>query len=162
VDDRWIVVPSWERFQHYSDRSPPWIKLYTELNSKDEWLRLTDSQRGLLVTVWIEYARSRGVLSANVIPNVTRTKSVRRTLEALNHAGFIEFSASKPLAQRYHHTRSREKSLKRLPEKTRVRASDSQAARSHAPEENNAPEPPVDPDALAKLRSIQQLIGRPL
>ena len=43
---RWITVPNWEKFQHYQkkknpDRAPVWIKLYTELNSRDDWLALS-------------------------------------------------------------------------------------------------------------------------
>ena len=34
--DGWIVIPNWEKFQHYTDRNPPWVKLYTELNRRDE------------------------------------------------------------------------------------------------------------------------------
>jgi hypothetical protein len=107
VSDRgWIVIPNWDGptgFQHYKDRTPVWIKNYTELMSDDAYLGLTLHQRGVLHGLWLEYARAR-----RQIPDSTLTVSQRlgdrvsrATLDALNHAGFIEYSASKPLALRY-------------------------------------------------------------
>ena len=98
--DLWITVPNWDKFQHYKDRTPPWIKLYTELNSSNAWLDLTDAERGLLVTIWIEYARARGDLRASNVPSCVRQKRRMCSLERLNQAGFIELSASRVLAQR--------------------------------------------------------------
>ena len=100
--DGWLVVRNWARFQHYSKRNPPWIKVYTELNSVDEWRHLTMAERGLMITIWLEYARSNGQLRAQTILQMcTQTPGQRygrRHLESLNHAGFIDFRASKPLA----------------------------------------------------------------
>lgn len=90
----WIVIPNWEKFQHYKDRDPPWIKLYTELLNKPEWLDLTYAQRGLLTTIWLTYARHRGRC---MVKNLNIGGPLRRTyvnLEALNDAGFIEVRAS--------------------------------------------------------------------
>ena len=61
--DGWIVIPNWDKFQHYRTRQPTWIKVYLELTSKDEWLSLSMSTRGLLLTCWLEYARRKGVLT---------------------------------------------------------------------------------------------------
>jgi hypothetical protein len=93
-DNDWIIVPNWERFQHYRlARTPAWIKLYTSLNSHDAWGDLTMSERGLLVTIWIEYARSKQRLKVSRMASEARQKSFRRALLSLNHAGFIHFSS---------------------------------------------------------------------
>ena len=97
-EERWIIVPHWNRFQHYTDRNPPWIKAYTELLHNDDWLALTDAQRGVLLTIWLEYAASSGVAKVSKIARSVLSKNLQRNLEALNHAGFIQLSASKPLA----------------------------------------------------------------
>ena len=98
--DQWIVIPNWGKFQHYKDRNPPWIKLYTELAKKDEWQRLTLHQRGVLVTIWLEYALTSGQVSVRSLsgnPQLgLRVSSVQ--LKALSDAGFIALVASKPLA----------------------------------------------------------------
>lgn len=115
-EDVWIVVPNWDRFQHYRDRAPTWIKVYTELNSRDDWLDLTDAERGLLVLVWIEFARSDGRIKTGSITNHSRNKSRSRALKRLNDAGWIEFSASRPLAL----ARARVETEKRRPPKPPV------------------------------------------
>jgi hypothetical protein len=94
VKDLYIVIPNWGKFQHYKDRRPVWIKLYTELNSRDDWLELTDAERGLLVLIWIEYARAGGRLRVSRLPSSGRQKGRKRGLERLNDAGFIELLAS--------------------------------------------------------------------
>lgn len=105
--ERWIVVIGWERFQHYqggprADR-PPWIKTYVALLHDDAYLRLTLHQRGVLHGLWLEYATARRQLpdSTATISRRLGERVTRATLDALNHAGFITFSASKPLAARY-------------------------------------------------------------
>lgn len=101
MSERYIVIPKWEEFQHYSNRDPVWIKVYNRLLSDDGFLDLTFHQRGVLVSMWIEYARSGRQLRDNTL-TLTRQlggRVSRRDIEALVYAGFITFSASKPLAQ---------------------------------------------------------------
>ena len=62
MNDLWIIVPNWDKFQHYKDRNPVWIKLYFELNSRDDWRQLTFPQRGLSGVIWLEFGRSNGPL----------------------------------------------------------------------------------------------------
>jgi len=94
--DVWVVIPNWGKFQHYHDRNPTWLKLYVELASRDEWLALTDADRGLLVLLWVEYARSNGRLRAANVPAKDRQRSRKRSFERLKEAGFIELSSSPP------------------------------------------------------------------
>jgi len=97
-ENRWIVVRNWPKYQHYADRHPVWIKLYTELAHRDDWCGLTLAQRGLLVSIWIEYALKDGQLNTSEVPARILQKLPRNSLEALRDAGFIRFRASKPLA----------------------------------------------------------------
>ena len=117
MSDLWIVIPNWDKFQHYKDRTPPWIKLYLELNSDNQWLSLTDAQCGLLVKIWIEYARSRGVLPVArlVLRPDNRYANVMRALDSLQEAGFLEIVASKPLALRSRSPKEREEKNHPLP-----------------------------------------------
>lgn len=96
--DGWVVIPNWRKFQHYRNRQPTWIKVYTELNSTDEWLALSMASRGLLVTCWAEYARSRGQLSTEHVRHLYGLGFKYAYLEVLRDAGFIRIVASKPLA----------------------------------------------------------------
>ncbi len=102
-DDRWIWIPNWDEFQHYKKRDPTWIKCYARLMSKDEFLGLAAAERGILLCVWLEYAKSRAKLRANHTWLSRRFNvTVRQKhIESLIHAGFIEVVASNVLAQRY-------------------------------------------------------------
>ena len=100
--DVYVWIDNWEEFQHYKDREPPWIKSYTRLMNKDEYLSLSGHRRGILHGIWLAYATSSRRLRGD-----TRTLSQRLQLkvltsdiEALNHAGFIELVASNVLAKR--------------------------------------------------------------
>lgn len=99
--DDWIIVPNWDRFQHYSDRNPPWIKVYMSLLSNAEFLDLSMPARGLLVTIWLAYARNSGQLRVKVVRKFcrsTRGFMHKSQLDSLLSVGLLEISASKPLA----------------------------------------------------------------
>lgn len=102
----WIVVPRWDGsdgFQHYRDRDPIWIKNYRTLLSSDEYLTLSFHIRGVLHGLWLAYAASNRQLRDSTLTLTRRIgqRVTTRDLLALNHAGFIEFSASRPLAPVY-------------------------------------------------------------
>lgn len=42
---RIITVKNWDRFQHYKDRDPPWIKLYRDTLTTEAWVLGTDLSR---------------------------------------------------------------------------------------------------------------------
>jgi hypothetical protein len=78
------------------------VKNYLTLLHKDEYLRLSGHQRAVLHGLWLAYASARCQLRLDTA-SLSRRLSLRvssHTMEVLNHAGFIEFSASKPLASR--------------------------------------------------------------
>lgn len=141
-------MPNWERFQHYKDRIPLWIKVYTELNSDPDWVALTFSERGLLVTIWLEYARSRGSLRSKNLPQTGPQRNLRRGLERLNDAGFIELVAST-------HRPHIEKSKKRKGE-----LADALAPEVSASARKEEEEPPRDPEAIERIQALAHQIGR--
>jgi len=40
-----IAIVGWEKFQHYKDRDPPWVKLYRDLLTSESWVLGTDVSR---------------------------------------------------------------------------------------------------------------------
>src|SRR3990167_3921160 len=100
--ERWIIVTAWERHQHRDmarTSVPPWMKVYTRLLSDDDYLKLSFRQRGILLGIWLAYARGRRVLGSSParLGRILGDETVRqRDLDTLNHAGFITFSDSKP------------------------------------------------------------------
>ena len=103
MSERYIDICNWNRFQHKdiwrkSGGRPPWIKAYTALLHDDGWLSLSESQRGILLGLWLMYASAgqsinevtaRRLLSTNKVAS----RHFLSNLAALNHAGFIEFVA---------------------------------------------------------------------
>ena len=52
-----IVVKNWERFQHYKDRDPPWVKLYRDILSAESWVLGTNDSRLLQLAIIMLAAR---------------------------------------------------------------------------------------------------------
>lgn len=46
-------VKNWKRFQHFKDRSPPWIKLYRDLLDDPDWHQLDGNAAKFLVMLWL-------------------------------------------------------------------------------------------------------------
>lgn len=53
----YFMVKNYEKFQHYKDRSPPWIKLYNELLDNYEFGRLQDASKLHLILIWLLASR---------------------------------------------------------------------------------------------------------
>jgi hypothetical protein len=96
-------VPNWDEFQHYKDRSPPWIKVYTSLLHNDAYLGLSPHQRAVLHGLWLMYASHRREVNSLPTPRQSHVSSAsesrQQQLKALVDAGFIEVSASKPAVE---------------------------------------------------------------
>lgn len=102
-------VKNFEKFQHYKDRSPPWIKLYNELLDDYQFACLQDASKLHLILIWLLASRSDNVLpydSEWVAKRINATAKVN--LAELVSAGFLlmnqplqkaEQSASKSLAK---------------------------------------------------------------
>lgn len=102
MSQQWIVIPRWhggtEGFQHYKDRDPKWIKNYTRLLHDDAYRRLSGHRRSILHGLWLAYAMSgkRVAVDPKMVGGQLGLVVKMADLEALNHAGFIAFSASAP------------------------------------------------------------------
>jgi hypothetical protein len=59
-----MKVKNWSKFQHFKDRSPPWIKLYRELLDDIQWHRLAPADAKVLVMVWLIASEAMGELPA--------------------------------------------------------------------------------------------------
>jgi hypothetical protein len=103
-------VKNLEKFQHYKDRSPPWIKLYNELLDDYDFGSLPDSAKWHLVAIWLLASRSGNKIPFDsdwVARRINATDTV--DLDLLAARGFIvvdqalqtaERDASAPLADR--------------------------------------------------------------
>jgi hypothetical protein len=87
----YIAVKNFERFQHYKDRKPTWIKLYNDLLDDYEFGCLPDASKWLAVGLWLLASRHENRIPADprwIARMVHASETVN--LQALLTAGFIE------------------------------------------------------------------------
>lgn len=83
-------VKNFERFQHYKDRSPPWIKLYNELLDDYNFSKLPDASKWHLIAIWLLASRSDNKIpydAAWIAGRINANTPV--DLEIFAHLGFI-------------------------------------------------------------------------
>ena len=112
-------VKNFEKFQHYKDRNPPWIKLYNELLDDYEFGLLPDASKMHLIAIWLLASRSENKIPLDptwVERRINATEKVDLTL--LAERGFIlldqplqgvEQVDSKPLAECLSRERERDR-----------------------------------------------------
>ncbi len=64
-----LKIRNWDTWQSYrKDRGqPPWIKIHRRLMRHQNWVSLTDAQRGQLVAIWMLAADRHGVIPASPV-----------------------------------------------------------------------------------------------
>ena len=62
-----LRIRNWEKFQHYKDRNPPWIKLHFELLSSEDWVALDDASRVLAVACMLVASRNDGLVRVDKV-----------------------------------------------------------------------------------------------
>jgi hypothetical protein len=65
AETRFIRIRNFEKWQHYKDRSPIWIKLYTNLLDDADFGKLPDDAKAHLLLMWLLVARKGNVLPYN-------------------------------------------------------------------------------------------------
>lgn len=96
MNQRFKIV-NWKKYQHYKDRRPPWIKLYSKLLRKYEFLCLQDDSKLLLILLWL-FASTLESNDPQVPSDTQYLKSVlplngKINLQPLIQYGFIEMIA---------------------------------------------------------------------
>jgi len=57
-----MKIRNWEKFQHFKDRNPPWIKLYRGLLDDPDWHQLDPQSAKILVMLWLIASENHGEL----------------------------------------------------------------------------------------------------
>lgn len=90
----WIRILDWRKYQHYKDRSPPWIKLHREqvLDSR-RYRALADASKALLVDLMVLASEEEGKVKYDLADLQYRLRRVPEemvpVLEDLARARFI-------------------------------------------------------------------------
>ncbi len=83
-------VKNFEQFQHYKDRTPPWIKLYNSLLDDYAFACLQDASKLHLIAIWLLASRSENKLPYDpkwIAKRINATDKV--DLDGLLDSGFI-------------------------------------------------------------------------
>ena len=86
-------VKNWNRYQHYKDRNPTWIKLYIDTLQSRDWVMLDDKTRVLFIAIILLAPRSGGEIdgSPEGLEYLKKAGSLSATpsLEKLISCGFL-------------------------------------------------------------------------
>jgi hypothetical protein len=55
---KYLRVKKWDEHQHYTDRDPPWIKVYNRLLDDYEFLALSEAAQSQLMKLWLLASRT--------------------------------------------------------------------------------------------------------
>lgn len=96
-----LRVKNWTEFQHYKDRSPPWIKLSTSLFQDYEFSSLSDASKLLAVCIWTLASRYKDPKEGLVPDDLSWIKSqcglgesvTEETVQELVDTGFLSRSS---------------------------------------------------------------------
>src|SRR5262245_56042840 len=92
-------IKNWHEFQHYTQRDPPWIRLYRRILNDREWHLLSGDDAKTLVMLWLVASEKEGMLpnSQDIAFKLRmKEKDVPFVLERLSH--WVEHDASAMLA----------------------------------------------------------------
>lgn len=104
----YLRVRNWDKFQHYKDRTPPWIKVYVTVLDDVTFANLPDAAKGHLMSLWVLASRMGNRLPADAVflgRKINATEPL--ALKLLITEGFLEShpdsldAASKLLAKCY-------------------------------------------------------------
>ena len=81
-------IKNWNKFQHFKDRRPPWVKLYRDLLDDLDWFELDPVSSKNLINLWLIASEYDGYLpSLDILSFRLRLKKqeVTRILSCLGH-----------------------------------------------------------------------------
>ena len=55
-----MKIKNWDKFQHFKDRRPPWVKLYRDILDDKNWFDLSGDDAKLLVMFWLIASENGG------------------------------------------------------------------------------------------------------
>jgi hypothetical protein len=98
-----VKIKGWEDFQHFKDRTPPWIKLYRYLLDDPEWHELSGDDSKVLVMLWLIASEDKA-MEGN-LPNIKTLcfrlriseSKLNQSLTKLNH--WVIRDDIKPISQ---------------------------------------------------------------
>jgi hypothetical protein len=98
MNNRIFKIRNWKDFQHYKDRTPPWIKLHYELITSKDWVKFDDASKLLAIVCMMLASRNNGEIEDDIeyiktVAHLNKTPNLKPLIDS----GFL-ILASEPLA----------------------------------------------------------------
>ena len=101
-----MQIKNWQKFQHFKNRRPPWIKLYRDLLEDEEWFKLPPASAKVLVMLWL--LASEDDTKQGLLPPMSKIafrlrmpeSAVESTCSNLSH--WLCQDDIKPISSRHH------------------------------------------------------------
>lgn len=116
-----MYIKNWSEFQHFKDRTPPWIKLYRHLLDDPDWHELSGDEAKTLIMLWLiasEDKKMNGNLPA--VKNIAfrlRTTEIKLNQILNKLSGWLIFDDNELISSGYQHdapeTEKRQRQSKR-------------------------------------------------
>lgn len=91
----YIKVPNLEKWQHYKDRCPPWIKLHRDILNDYKYSCLQDASKLHLLMIWLLASQMDNKIPADeewIAKRINATNSIK--LKELISHGFLEYDSA--------------------------------------------------------------------
>lgn len=116
-----LAIPGWSDFQHYRNRTPPWIKLHRGLLDDMRWHGLPDPAKALLPLLWLLASESKdgrieGSAEELAFRLRTTVERIERALPPLVAAGFLNAVQDASAESESESESERESETERTPE----------------------------------------------
>jgi hypothetical protein len=79
-----MKIKNWNKFQHFKDRKPPWVKLYRDLLDDIEWHELDAQASKVLVMCWLIASEEDGHIPPTKTLAFRLRMSEKQTIDCLN------------------------------------------------------------------------------
>jgi len=77
-------IKNWNKFQHFKDRKPPWVKLYRDLLDDIDWHELDAQASKVLVMLWLIASEEDGNIPSTKTLAFRLRMTEKQTIDCLN------------------------------------------------------------------------------
>jgi len=87
-------IKNWDKFQHYKNRCPPWVKLHSHILNDNKFMALADASKCLLMLLWILASENGGEVTDDQEELCFRLRKKKVDLKPLISSGFLVLQAA--------------------------------------------------------------------
>jgi hypothetical protein len=99
-----MKIKNWNKFQHFKDRKPPWVKLYRDVLDDMEWYELDPLASKVLVMCWLIASEDDGCLPNSKTLAFRLRMTEKQTIDCLNKLShWLEQDDINVISEQYQH-----------------------------------------------------------